>query len=233
MNIWMPERIDPMKWLGAVALVATLLFAASNLWHPYSNRFRVTIEVDTPNGIKSGSSVLETDVFESGCWGPVEACGLRRKAKGEAIFVDLGNGRNLVGILGWGEAGSDESGVFDLTRAALAPGTNLNWKEEQKLKGRGDLPSQNIPTLITFDDLTNPATAKVVDPTNLALTFGPGYSLRRVTLETTSAPLNYAIEAKLPWWSSPGRPASIARRAWSNGRTDGPSLASEDLFRKE
>lgn len=222
-----------MKWFVTAAVIAALLFAASNLWHPYSNRFRVTIEVDTPDGIKSGSSVWETEVFESGCWGPVEACGIRRTAKGDAIFIDLGRGRNLVGILGWGKLGRNESGIFDLTKAALAPGSRVSWKDEPKLKGRADLPLQNIPTLITFDDLANPATAKVVDPTNLVLTFGPGYSLHRVTLETTSASLNRTIEAKLPWWSSPGRPAAIAWRAWLSGETAGPSLEPEGLFRKD
>jgi hypothetical protein len=223
-----------MKWLFVtVAVTAALLFAALDLWPGYTNRFRVTIEVDTPDGIKSGSSVWETDISQSGCWGPVEACKLVRSAKGDAIFVDLGRGRNLVGILGWGRLGSDRAGIFDLTKAALAPGSNINWKEEPKLKGLGNLPLRNVPTLVTFSDLTNPATAKVVDPTNLALTFGPGYSLRRVSLETTSAWLNRTIEAQLPWWSSPGRPAEIAWRAWLNGETRGPSLEPELLFRME
>ena len=223
-----------MKRFGAIALIAALLIAAvAYVWPPYTNRFRVTIEVDTPDGIKSGSSVLETTYFESGCWGPVEACGVRARAKGEAIFVDLESGRNLVGILGWGELGGNENGIFDLTRAALASGSKVGWKDESKLKGRGDLPLQNVPTLITFDDLNNPATAKVVDPTNFASTFGPGYSLRRVTLETTSAWLTRTIEAKLPWWSSPGRPAEIAWRAWRNGNNVGVSLVPELLFRKD
>jgi hypothetical protein len=47
-----------MKWLFVtVAVTAALLFAALDLWPGYTNRFRVTIEVDTPDGIKSGSSV--------------------------------------------------------------------------------------------------------------------------------------------------------------------------------
>jgi hypothetical protein len=109
-----------MKRFGAIAIIAAFLIAAvAYVWSPYTNRFRLTIEVETPDGIKSGSSVLETMYFESGCWGPVEACGVRRRAKGEAIFVDLGGGRNLVGILGWGELGGNEDGIFDLTRAAL------------------------------------------------------------------------------------------------------------------
>ena len=55
--------------------------------------------------------------------------------------------------------------------------------------------------------MNNPATAKVVNPTNFASSFGSGYSLRRVTSETTTVWLTRKIEAKLPWRSSPA-PAS-------------------------
>lgn len=223
-----------MKRLGFIAILAAFFIAAVGyVWPPYTNRFRVTIEVDTPDGIRSGSSVIETTYFESGDWGPVEARGVRARAKGEAIFVDLGRGRNLVAILGWGKFGENEDQIFNLTRAALAASSRVDWKDESKLKGRGDLPLQYVPTLITFDDLSNPTTARLVDPTNFAATFGQGYSLHRVTLETTSASLTHSIEAKLPWWSSPGRPANVAWRAWRNGHDAGVSQYPEGFFRRD
>ena len=112
--------VSCMKRFGAIAILAAFLVAAVGfVWSPYTNRFRIIIEVDTPDGIKSGSSVIETTYFESGGWGPVEARGVRSQAKGQAVFVDLGEGRNLVAILGFGSNGTDESKIFDLTRVAL------------------------------------------------------------------------------------------------------------------
>jgi hypothetical protein len=220
-----------MKRAFLVLLIFVVAAASYIYLQPYSsNRFRLTVEVDTPDGLKSGSSVIETVSSESG--GLPDARGVRSTVKGEAIFVDLGHGKNLIAILGWGKFGEDENKIFYLTRAALAPNRKVEWKDEHKLKGRGDLPPSFFPTLITFSDLENPATAKVVSPAELAATFGPGYSLRRMTLETTSAPVTRGIEKKLLWWSLPGRPASIAKRAWREGVRTGVSQVPEDLFQK-
>lgn len=205
---------------------------AGYIWvQPHSsNRFRLTVEVDTPEGLKSGSSVIETVRWESG--GLPEATGVRSKAKGEAIFVDLGHRQNLIAILGWGRAGENEDEIFDLTRAALAPRSTIDWETEYRLKGRGDLPPGYFPTLITFGDLNNPATAKVVNPADLEKSFGVGYSLRRIVLETTTDSITHTITSKLPWWSSPGRPAEIAWRAWLSGQNVGVSQEPERLFIK-
>src|SRR5258707_8743277 len=80
-------------------LIIGALVAYQFLFANYTNRFRLTIEVDTPNGIKSGSSVIQTWFYESGNWGPVEAGGVRTKARGEAVYVDLGHDWYVVGIL--------------------------------------------------------------------------------------------------------------------------------------
>jgi hypothetical protein len=47
----------------------------------YTHRFGLTIEVQTPHGLRSGSSVIETSAWESGNWGPIEARGIRRDFK--------------------------------------------------------------------------------------------------------------------------------------------------------
>jgi len=78
-------------YIGLAVLVGYFL-----LFPNYTNRFRLTIEVQTPDGIRSGSSVIETTFFKSGDWGPVEARGVRTQAKGEAIFVDLGHGKRAL-----------------------------------------------------------------------------------------------------------------------------------------
>ena len=50
-------------------------------------RYKVTLEVDTPSGVKSGSSVVESDFGQDGL------------TFGQAPFVDLGNGRYLFTLL--------------------------------------------------------------------------------------------------------------------------------------
>ena len=186
--------------IGAiVALVFVFVFAGST----YRNRFRLTIEVETPDGLKSGSSVIETRFWESGNWGTLEARGVRADARGEAVYVDLGRGKYVIGILGWGPKGEDQNKISGLTRAALAPGQHVDWKDEYKLKGRGDLPPGYVPALVTFADLNDPKTARVVRPDELAQVFGPGVRFVRAGIETTSGPITRTIKSHLRWLPHP------------------------------
>jgi hypothetical protein len=174
-------HLSKVRIIWAVCIGLAGLAGYFLLFPDYTNRFRLTIEIETPDGVRSGSSVIETRVWESGNWGPVEARGIRTSAKGDAVFVDLGRGRNVVGLLGFGPVGADESRIFSLTRAALAPEKNVRWQDEPNLKGRGKLPDEFVPTLITFSDLNDPKTARVINPAEFEKTFGPGFKFRGAT----------------------------------------------------
>jgi hypothetical protein len=223
-----------MKRAGKIAIVVIAAFLLYLYTQPsYTHRFRLTIEVETPDGVKTGSSVIETSTWESGNWGPVEARGIRRDFRGRAVFVDLGQNRNLVALLGFGPRG-DQDKLFRLVRAALTPGKKIDdWKEEFRLKGRGVLPQENIPTLITFTNLNDPASAVLIDPSNLAKNFGPGYAFRQAVLETTNESVSGNIEKILPWWRSPGRPSAVAYRAWRESSLNDSAVPTEGLFQKE
>jgi hypothetical protein len=182
-------------WVACIGLVG---LAGYFILHPsYTNRFRLTIEIDTPDGIKSGSSVIETTKWESGGWGPIEARGVRAEARGEAVFVDLGNDRFVVGLLGWGPIAQEEK-IYSLTRDALSPGKQISWRDEPSLKGRGDLPPDDIPTLI-LTDRADVRTARVIPPSNLGRVLGSGVRLSRVRLETTDDPITSGLAQKLPF----------------------------------
>ena len=224
-----------MKRAGIVALLAGLAFVLYLCTQPaYTHRFRLTIEVETPDGIKTGSSVIETSAWESGNWGPIEARGIRRDFKGRAVFVDLGQGRNLVALLGFGPIGADQHKLFSITRAALASGEKTDdWNEEFRLKGRCVLSNDYVPALATFKNLNDPASAVRVESSDIANIFGPGFAFRQAFLETTNESVSGNIEKILPWWRSPGRPAEVAYRAWRKGSIVGPTLSPEELFQKE
>ena len=195
-----------------VLLVIGAFVAYQLLFANYTNRFRLTIEVDTPDGIKSGSSVIQTWFYESGNWGPVEARGVRAEARGEAVFVDLGHARHVIGVLGWSANGQDQDRIYGLTRAALAPGKRVDWKDEYKLKGKGDLPVNYVPTLVTFADINDPKTVRVVPPADFESVFGPGVRFRSASVETTDDPVTRKISEKLPLLTSH---ADEMRKAYS------------------
>ncbi|KJC41136.1 hypothetical protein UB31_16830 [Bradyrhizobium sp. LTSP849] len=223
-----------MKQIRIAAILIGMAFVVYLWVQPaYTHRVRLTIEFQTPDGIKSGSSVIETSTWESGNWGPAEARGIRSDFKGRAVFVDLGHGKNVVALLSFGAIGTDQNRLFGLTRDALAPAEKGDWTEEYKLKGRGVLPPDDIPALATFKDINDPSSAVRVDPADAAATLGSGFAFRQALLETTSDPALRGIEKVLPWWRSPGRPAEIAYRAWRGGSRIGDSIEPEHLFQKE
>jgi hypothetical protein len=61
--------------------------------------------------------------------------------------------------------------------------------------------------LVTFVDINDPTTVQRVDPDNLAATFGPGVSLKRITLEITDEKVMAGgIRKIVPWVSGSPEP---------------------------
>ena len=61
-----------------------------------SYRYKLTLAVNTPAGVKRGSSVVEVSFYEVS----VPARGTMHKLHGEALYLDLGSGaRPLIALL--------------------------------------------------------------------------------------------------------------------------------------
>ena|ERR1700688_1594928 len=81
------------KWLGPVALLAALFIGDQIRINRPGHKYRLTVGVDTPGGLKAASGVLSVHPDR----------GYSRRGhtatKGDAVFVDLGDGKNLVALL--------------------------------------------------------------------------------------------------------------------------------------
>jgi hypothetical protein len=196
-----------MKWF---VLVAAALAAAVWAWialgfPDHAHRFRLTIEVDTPDDVRTGSSVIEVERRDYG-WVPVYSPGRGRvfRVRGEAVFLDLGSGRNVVAVLAHGENAEWVSEVISFWVEAYG---HKRWDQDvwsgrKELRGVVELRPPLIPTLVTFADPLDPATVRVVRPGEFEQVFGPGFRFRRATLEVVplSVPVTGgAIERRLPW----------------------------------
>jgi hypothetical protein len=204
-----------MKTLVILAAVVAALWAGFALAFPdYAHRFRLTVEVDTPEGLRSGSSVIEVERKDVR-WVP--APGRHEfRVRGEGVFLDLGGGRNAVAVLAHGENAEDVSQIITLWVEAHG---RKRWDEDvwsgrTELRGVVELRPPLVPTLVTFADPLDPATVRVVRPGEFEQAFGPGFRFRRATLEmvpTGRWPLRAlglspgvpftsgVIERRLPW----------------------------------
>lgn len=184
-----------------------------------SYRYRLTVQVDTPQGLREGSSVIEVHTVDQvGFPGP-EAGGLNSGMIGEAVAVDLPGKRTLFALLSNAQrseaALSYAPDAFDsvLTRKLGPLGKKAQWGDWLgELKQQREpavlprtLPSGLVdraityPLLVGFGEIRNPKTIRLIDPDNLAKDFGPGVRLRNIIVEITDKPVTKGITHRLPW----------------------------------
>jgi hypothetical protein len=100
-----------MRRLGILALVIVLLIGAAVLFYKavfptYSYRYRMTVEVTVDGVVHSSSSVIEVRLRKQPqVFVPVPP--VIAMVRGEAVFVDLGQGRNVIALLASGPNGSN------------------------------------------------------------------------------------------------------------------------------
>jgi hypothetical protein len=196
-----------MRTLGIVALSALLVIGGGVAWYRlaypvYTYGYRMTFEVIVGGELRSNSSVIKIELQTQPNLlsnPPVVA-----RVHGDAVFVDLGGGRNVVALLAEGPHG--ESGDYPIRLVPLLfPPIYYDRDHLPKLaslRGRRDVSEANLPTLATFD-LNDPGNARVVKPDEFETVFGPGIRFKRLWIEMTDAPVTRGIERNFPWWNAP------------------------------
>lgn len=186
-----------------IAIVATPVIWYKINYPSYSWHQKLTVEVETPDGIISGSSVTRVEWTSSlinDFW--AEASKWKSKVQGEAVVVDLGNDRYLFALMGYS---GDESYTQNLATSSLYDTTDRRWGKEAfrrviKLKEPIAIPQKLYPILATFADINDSASVKHVEPPKMANVFGEGYKLKNITLELTDEPVTRGrVEGVLKW----------------------------------
>jgi hypothetical protein len=191
-----------MNRFGIAALTIVGLFAAYKLSYPtYTYRYRMTVNVEVDGQLHSGSSVIDVHVSKQVRFLP-EVNPLKYSGEGEAVYLDLGNRGRLVALLASGEYANDNEFPLYLVHRLHF---KLDLFDDRKLaslstlRGKWELPNNELPTLVTFTDANNSATLSVIRPDQLDQTFGPGVRWRGVTIEMTTDPVTHGLEGRLPF----------------------------------
>ena len=232
------------SWIGLLALFAALVIGDQIRIGRPDHKYRLTVEVETPDGIKSGSGVMSVTPNRGyGGSGSGETSGPR--LKGDAVLVDLGAGRNLVALLAHESDGRDAEGVVFLAmRAYVAAGNRIQFREVKRMATAVPVTGDLVPILMTFKNIADPGSARKVAPDRLEDTFGKGFRLRGISLTAArngfwpldfggvlGEPVTRGIEMKLPWWGRGDRPAAIALNA--AGVTIGEASTPEAAFTRK
>ncbi|MGY8972388.1 MAG: hypothetical protein ACKVGV_01980 [Sphingomonadales bacterium] len=174
-------------------------------------RYRLTVEVETPEGLKTGSSVIEVKQRLVRAGSSPANMAVERRVRGEAVAVDLPGGRALFALL----RSDNNVDWASYVMQTLAPHSESETFAQQLdnmllLEGEIVLPRtfppvghleerSAYPMLVTFGDLDDPTSVEEVDPDDLAATFGEDVSLKRITVQVTDDPVTSGIERRLGW----------------------------------
>ena len=253
--------------LSLALLSATACGFLGNNYPPY--RYRLTVEVDTPEGVKTGSSVLEVRIMQ-GYRNMVGAGGATSKARGEAVAVDLGPRGTMFALLtsavdqDWagqamesvttpvadqevegvsaGDAGTKARLDIIFARIMATKGAQLLPRKNPE-PGYGQLipdgRADNYPQMVRFRDIRDPKSVEAVDTDDLAKSFGPGVTLKRITVQITDDPVTVGIRKRLAWLENVGKtratlipdpPRILANVKEPGIQLLGPSAFSTELY---
>ncbi|KRP91318.1 hypothetical protein AOQ72_32940 [Bradyrhizobium yuanmingense] len=211
------------KWAGLLGLLALLVGGDQIRINRPDHKYRLTVEVTTPAGIKTGSAILavvpDRNYNRSG----------RTTTRGEAVFVDLGQGKNVVVLLAHQQGAKldlDDINYVALRAYGIARGNRVSFKDMSRQSGVVPVQGELTPVLVSFGDLGDPNTARRVASDKAEAILGEGYAIRGFSAEVVpngfwpidfggalGEPVTRGIEAKLPWLAAPGETAAIALRA--------------------
>ena len=189
-----------MKWLGIALAAVVAGFVLYKIAYPtYSCRYRMTVNVEVDGQLRSGSSVIE---FWASKRPRVPGSILMKTGVvGEAVFVDLGGQRNIVALLASGPYAENTGFPEGVVNSHF----KLNLLDDRHaaslsaLRGRWELPSQDLPNLVTFSNPDDPATVRLLRADQLEQFFGSGVRWRGIVIEMTTDPATHMIESRLPW----------------------------------
>lgn len=211
------------KWAGLLGLLAVLVVGDQIRINRPGHKYRLTVEVTTPEGIKTASGILAVVPDRN------YNRGGRTTMRGEAVFVDLGQGKNLVALLAHQQGGKldlDDINYVALRAYGAARGSRVSFTDIGRQTGIVPVQGELIPVLVSFADPKDPGTARLVASDHAEAVLGDGYAVRGLTAEVVpngfwpidfggalGEPVTRGIDAKLPWLAAPGDPAATALKA--------------------
>jgi len=228
------------KWFGPLALLAALVIGDQIRINRPAHKYRMTVEVETPEGRKSASSVVAIH--------PDRSYTRRGQTRtlGDAVFVDLGQGRNLVALLAHLDNNKlvlDDMNYVALRAYGAATGKRVPFGEMSRQTGTVPVQGELIPLLVSFADPAQPGTARRVAPDDAGAVLGPGSRIQGISAEVVpngywpldfggalGEPVTRGIEARLPWLKDEGAAATALQAA---GLPGGEGIDAREAFTRK
>ncbi|MEM1287385.1 MAG: hypothetical protein AAGH60_03440 [Pseudomonadota bacterium] len=203
-----------MKKLFVLLVIAGAVYGFFWLIYPSASlRYEITVEVEVDGEVYAGSNVHEVTLGRQPTL--ADASPAYSRFKGEAVAIDIADRGTLFMLLTGLRGPSSRNEPFSSEHGYSADPEQLlnvvfdvrpsSAEAVRSLPSRiidGDVPFNRLPMMVRFEDITDPTTVALVNPFDLAASFGEGVELRRVHVQTTRARVTVGIDDRLPWLGS-------------------------------
>ncbi len=185
--------------LSAIAVLALLygVYWLDLQSRTYHFNQKLTVTVSTPAGEVAGSSVSRVDIQHYTKRDIAGQLGYARQLAihGEATVVEVAPGKYLFALI------QEENEL--LAYKTFLNVSNPEQPDSIKLTTthyRGFVKQSDYPMLVTFANINDPKSVQLVKPADFAASFGPGYALKSIALETTDEKVTEAyVRSVIPW----------------------------------
>lgn len=211
-----PSWVPPFLWSVSLKLIRIaiviaviwytiffLLIISGNLAYGSWN-YRITVEVETPEGIMTGSTVRKAFMSTRPALLGESSGGNSMKVIGEAVVIDLGERGHVFGLITW-------SSYREMLDAFPLPRTRSHVDEIKMLKkmlkpGKKAEVSKDYIRMSAFVNMDDPRSIKMIKGSKLNIetqkrekvdnfedVFGEGVRLHKITVEITDDPVTWGV----------------------------------------
>jgi len=188
-----------MKYVSAVVLLVLaigLSYALKDYVFPTTWRYKITVEIDTPEGIKSGSAVREVRAYKNiARFLNPDVQDISYEVIGEAVVINLDGNRKLFGLI-------NEYSYKDVFNAIYGGSCCFNFDDlsQIKLNEKAEL-KNDLPAFVIFSDENDPKSIIGAGISKMSIILGNGVAHKRTIIEITDEPISHNILKILPWLS--------------------------------
>ncbi|HWV83320.1 MAG TPA: hypothetical protein VNZ50_17965 [Hyphomicrobiaceae bacterium] len=197
-----------MKWLvGLIALLGGLLLAYEISYPTYAHKYRVVLTFDVNGQVHTGQSIIEVRASARPKILP-EAQDVFYSVKGGAVYVDLGNGRALLGLLVMGEPPlyRADAAIWapDVFEGPVRRPPRINRFESIRMfKGERPIPDRIMPLVVELTDAHDPTSVQWIRPSKLHKDLRTEITLTeariQLLVDADDAAATSKIKTKIPW----------------------------------
>ncbi len=214
-----------LKFLVGVGVLGLALFAVWKIAFPtYTHRYRLTIDVQVGDQIKSGSGVIEVTNYSNG---PLEGLihGTHSTSiEGRAPIIELGSKGLLLAMLGTYRPVEPDrvTGMRPMSARFIAPAAFYGervvfrdsaltatdmagidgipaWQAIASESGKKPLPLDYAPEFVWFSNPLDRSTAIPMTVSDVPHIIGPDVQVKAMSVEITTDGFSDEIYEKLPW----------------------------------